>query len=103
MIYWCLTKPKKKHCEHLRQVRLVHEHKQLYGNLMKCSFCTLEVVFLGYTVSAKGIQVVEADHSKVDAIKSWSVPSSMHDVRSFHGLASFYKKFMCHFSSIASP
>jgi len=61
------SKIEEEHFEHLKQVILVLEREQLYGNLKKCSFFTLEVVFLGYIVSAKEIQV---DQSKVDAIKS---------------------------------
>ena len=61
---------------------------------------TLEVVSLGYIVSLQGIKV---DQSKNDAIKAWPVPSYMHDVRSFHSLAYFHRRFICHFSPLASP
>jgi hypothetical protein len=44
------------------------------------------IVFLGYMVSGKGI---EMDEAKVKAIQEWSKPKSITDVRSFHGLASF--------------
>jgi hypothetical protein len=47
-----------------------------------------KVVFLGYVISAKGIQV---DEEKVKAIKEWPTPKSITEVKSFHGLASFYR------------
>jgi hypothetical protein len=45
-------------------------------------------MFLGYVVSAKGIAV---DEEKVKAIKEWPTPKSIMEVRSFHGLSSFYQ------------
>ena len=51
-------------------------------------------------VSAKGIAM---DEAKVKAIHEWPTPKSITDIRSFHGLASFYKRFVKDFSTIASP
>ena len=59
-----------------------------------------KVVFLGYVVSAKGIEV---DEEKVKAIKEWPTPKSITKVRSFHGLASFYCQFVKDFSTLATP
>ena len=57
-------------------------------------------MFLGFVVSARGIQV---DEEKVRAIQDWPSPTSVSKVRSFHGLASFYRRFVKDFSSIAAP
>jgi hypothetical protein len=55
-------------------------------------------VFLGFVVSKRGIEV---DEEKVKAIQEWPTPTTISQVRSYHGLASFYRRFVCDFSSLA--
>jgi len=84
------SRSEKEHASHLHQVLSILAQEKLYGNLEKCHFFTPQVIFLGYVVSAHGMHV---DEDEVKAIRERPTPTSLHEVRSFHGLASIYMRF----------
>jgi len=75
------SKSPEQHMEHLQQVFQTLREQKLYVNLKKCHFFTNSLVFLGYVVSNEGIMM---DPIKIEAITSWPIPKSLHDIRSFH-------------------
>ncbi|KAK2449209.1 putative leucine-rich repeat receptor protein kinase [Trifolium repens] len=94
------SKDSEEHAEHLRVVLEVLREKQLYAKFSKCEFWLSEVKFLGHVISQGGVYV---DPSKVEAVLNWERPRSVTEVRSFLGLAGYYRKFILGFSEIALP
>ncbi|KAK9002134.1 hypothetical protein V6N11_024822 [Hibiscus sabdariffa] len=88
------------HDRHLRLVLQTLSENQLYAKLSKCEFWIREIVFLGHVVSSEGIRV---DPKKVEAIVNWKQPTSVTEIRSFLGLAGYYRRFVSGFSKVAAP
>jgi hypothetical protein len=94
------SQSKAEHAKHLRIVlQRLRDHK-LYAKLSKCEFWLDSVNFLGHTISKDGISV---DPSKVQEVMDWKPPKSVHQIRSFLGLAGYYRRFIPDFSRIAKP
>ena len=88
------------HEYHLRTVLEKLAQHQLYAKFSKCEFWLQEVAFLGHVLSAEGVVV---DPAKIEAVKEWDQPRNVTEIRSFLGLAGYYRRFIKNFSKIARP
>jgi len=79
------------YASHLREVLGVLRKNELYAKLSKYEFWLEKGAFLGHIVSKEGISV---DPQKIEAVMQWPRPKNVMEMRSFLGLAEYYRKFV---------
>ncbi|XP_019103885.1 uncharacterized mitochondrial protein AtMg00860-like [Beta vulgaris subsp. vulgaris] len=94
------SKDEKEHEKHLRLVLDVLRKQKWFAKLSKCEFWLKEVAFLGHVINKEGVKM---DHAKIKVVFEWESPKNVTEVRSFLGLAGYYRSFVQDFSNIAEP
>ena len=94
------SKTEEEHYELLERVLQRLKEADLKAKLSKCHFFKDELNYLGHVVSRHGIK---PDRTKVEAVENWPTPRSVHDVRSFLGLANYFRKFIQGYALLARP
>ncbi|XP_024989207.1 uncharacterized protein LOC112523761 [Cynara cardunculus var. scolymus] len=94
------SKSETDHATHLRQMLELLRKELLYAKFSKCEFWLRQIQFLGHTVSDDGISM---DPAKIEAVQKWEQPKNASEIRSFLGLAGYYRRFIWDFSKIAVP
>jgi hypothetical protein len=94
------SRSEEEHEEHLHLALQKLRENRLYAKLSKCEFWMKQVAFLGHVISKGGISV---DTSKVQDVLSWNALTSVSDIRSFLGLAGYYRRFIEGFSKTSKP
>ncbi|KAI3821497.1 hypothetical protein L1987_09065 [Smallanthus sonchifolius] len=88
------------HSCHLKDVLEPLKKEKLYAKFSKCAFWLREVQFLGHVINPNSIMV---DPAKIMTVRDWDIPKTPTEIRSFLGLAGYYRRFVQDYSKIASP
>ncbi|KAI3361878.1 hypothetical protein L3Q82_002197 [Scortum barcoo] len=89
--------------QHLERLGVVLDRLQdegLKAKLSKCSFFQKEVSYLGHVISGEG---VSTDPSKIEVVANWPIPTTVSELQSFLGFASYYRRFVEGFAKLAAP
>lgn len=88
------------HIDHLKQVLELLSAGQWRLKLSKCQFAQQTISYLGHVI---GTARVATDPSKIEDVRQWPVPTNVKELRSFLGLAGYYRKFVKNYALIARP
>jgi hypothetical protein len=94
------SKTREEHLQHLRFVFDTLRTNGLRARREKCEFFKPELKFLGHIVSSQGMR---PDPKKVSTVVDWPVPKSYYELRSFSGLANYFRRYIEDFSKSAIP
>lgn len=94
------SKSLEEHIQHVKMVFYLLREHQFKVRLSKCTFAQQQLKYLGHVISAAG---VATDPSKISDVQNWPTPTSVKELRSFLGLAGYYRRFVHHFGMIAKP
>ena len=86
--------------KHLDEVLRILEEHSLYAKMSKCEFGMKEMLYLGHIISTKGVQV---HMEKIRAIRDWTTPKTVTEMKGFLGLCTYYRRYVKGFSQFVAP